>query len=462
MKLNHLIVPGAAALLFIGCNQTPPQPNYNTTRRVSDQISNPVNNPNGQVSPGSPQQGGIIAEIVNYQEPTPYSYPAGYNDPTLAPNKHLLVWTTNPAQEATISWSLPDLIANTQHNVYLSEQQRNGSQLNLYEMKVPAQESGMDQACNSQLPIFQSRVTGLKPNTTYFYVIESNGQQSQEMHFVTAPANSTTSFKLFSGGDSRSDPGQRVVMNRQISSLLSQDSSYLALIHGGDFIESGSNCEQWSTWLDNHQSTMTSKGRVLPVVATFGNHESGGEAQFTALFGDPLGGEKFYFNTKIGSLDLIILNSEISVEGTQRQWLTTTMNSLAKQATFIIAGYHRPAWPAEKSPGSTTSWIPIFEQNQVDLVFESDGHVLKQTCPIFNNACNPERGIVYVGEGGLGVAQRGASQSGQWYFEGGYAIGQHHIQSLSFQMNSATPQIEYKVYYDNTSHYPLTLRKRNR
>ena len=46
-----------------------------------------------------------------------------------------------------------------------------------------------------------ARLTGLKPSTTYRFMITSDGESSPQMHFTTAPADDRE-FHLLFGGDS--------------------------------------------------------------------------------------------------------------------------------------------------------------------------------------------------------------------------------------------------------------------
>ena len=94
-----------------------------------------------------------------------------------------------------------------------------------------------------------------------------------------------------------------------------------------------------------------------------------------------------------------------------------------------------------KKPGSPKKfWVPLFEQFNVDLVVESDGHVIKRTVPIRNEKQDPT-GIVYVGEGGLGVSQRRPHRD-RWYLKApGMASSGHHVMRVSF----GKEQLDYEA-----------------
>ena len=390
-----------------------------------------------------------------YKKPSPHKYPDDYNNQNTAPNKILLTFGEKPASEIRIAFSAKNAKNQNSGTIYLSKTQRNGD-TSAYEIKKEA-ENNMGSTC-SGLPFFSANIKDLDPYTTYYFVLELGSEKTKEMHFMTAPANDQTSFKLLAGGDSRSNINKRIQMNKQLATLFENDANYLALVHGGDFISDGEECDQWEDWLDNHQHTMTPSGRVLPVIATFGNHETGGEDIYSAIFGDPKGNGDFYFHSSFGGINLVILNSEISVEGRQKDWLSSTLKELSSEKAFTIPSYHRPAYPGQKSPGSTTAWVPLFEENKVRLVLESDGHILKQTCPILNDKCR-EGGVIYVGEGGLGVDQRSADRKKEWYFEnGGYAKSQHHVQSIELIADDNGPKdLVYQVYYDNSFRHRIKM-----
>lgn len=336
-----------------------------------------------------------------------------------------VVWHENPAEEAVVSWSTAT--AGSAHVVHLDTAPRGGDP-SAYARTVVAERNGA--YATGGAFYHHARITGLSPSTTYWFVVESDGRVSEERHFVTAPADDRP-FRLLSGGDSRK-PGEadRQAMNRLMARLAEADPGIIGLAHGGDYIQSDDDWEEWDGWLADHALTFTSEGRVLPIIPVRGNHEGDG-TMYNEVFGFPGGDEVDYFATHLSpNVVLLNLDTNSSIGGDQAVWLEAQLQQ-AQGGRWIVPSYHRPAYPAVKSPSAALEfWVPLFERYDVDVVLESDGHVLKRTVPIRDGRHDPT-GIVYVGEGGLGVPQREPGDA--WYLQPpGMATSAHHVQLFSF------------------------------
>lgn len=341
----------------------------------------------------------------------------------LQPAQPRVVWTESPQTRALVAWSTAD--ASDVNRVYYDELSRSG-ELEDYRWKVDCQRSSEYSGGGLVLDYHHAQLDGLRPATTYYLVLVSGDEASREFHFRTAP-DGDAEFAILSGGDSRSDRDARRQMNRAMSRLLERDPSILALAHGGDYVYWGGSLEQWSHWLTDHELTTTPAGRLLPVIPARGNHEAMGPL-FDEVFGWPGGGfGQNYFVTELTSqVVLVTLNTEVAAGGDQREFLERTLADHA-DTRWKIVQYHRAVWPAVKGPARVKPhWQPLFEEHEVDLVCESDGHVLKRTVPIRGEAPS-DRGVVYIGEGGLGVKQR-TPQADRWYLgEPGHASPAHHV-----------------------------------
>ena len=343
-------------------------------------------------------------------------------------------WKEDPQTKATISWSTKS--AGSSHTVYLSTKSQKGK-LSGYKMKVKAEANGEFTGSKGTCFYHHARVKGLKPSTKYYFVMVSNKTVSKEYYFITAPDDDRT-FTLLFGGDSRSGKSARQSVNKMMSGLQSKDKNLIALAHGGDFINSGRNWGQWNSWLSDNELLIAKDGRVLPIIPAKGNHD-GGKIIFEVF---DLVGKPFYFTTQLsGNATLITLDTNISGGGNQAQFLKTELEK-NKGSKWLLAQYHRPLYPAVKSPAKhKVFWCPLFEKYNLDVGLEADGHNIKRTVPIRKDKHDP-KGVVYVGEGGLGVGQR-TPKKDRWYLKSpGMADKGHHVMILEFNKKNT---IDYQV-----------------
>ena len=350
------------------------------------------------------------------------------------PSQWRVIWTKEPSTKATISWTTAK--KGKDHKVRYGI--RSEGKFKEGGMVREAQRSGAYSGAKGEY-YHHARISGLKPSTTYDFEIESDGKKSPVMHFTTAPSDDRE-FRLLFGGDSRTGVLARGQVNLLMADLAENDDQLIAFAHGGDYIVSGKSWSQWSKWLSQHELTVTKSGKVLPIIPTRGNHDGG--PLYDEIFDTPGGSGKNYFHTMISpKVALVTLNSEISAGGEQQAWLAQTLFDLRPKVRWLLAEYHRPVWPAVKSPGKAKKfWVPLFEKFNMDLVVESDGHVIKRTVPIRNEKEDPT-GIVYVGEGGLGVPQR-KPKTDRWYLQKpGMSGAGHHVMRVSFSKE----KLDYEV-----------------
>ncbi len=188
--------------------------------------------------------------------------------------------------------------------------------------------------------------------------------------------------------------------------------------------------------MSDYELTVAEDGRMLPIIPTRGNHDRG--PIFNSVFGLP-DDDSNYFAINLGAqVRLITLNTEISTAGDQATWLAEELKQSRPGNRWLLAQYHRPAFPAVKAPSSALySWVPLFERYDLDLACEQDGHTIKRTLPIRGNV-EDATGVVYIGEGGLGVAQR-TPKSERWYLQSpGMTDSASHVHILTFSADELT------------------------
>lgn len=275
-------------------------------------------------------------------------------------------------------------------------------------------ESGMDNSF--------ARLTGLTPNTAYYFVVKDSDGTSDRFWFKTTPMGNTIPLSIIAGGDSRAylDDSPRENANTLVSKIRPD-----FVMFGGDYTWLDTSIE-WSGWMDDWQLTTSPDGRMYPVIWERGNHELSAGKVYN-LFDVPSADE--YYNIPVGGsfMNIYTLNTEISVAGNQKSWLENQLQTTADNYDWNIAQYHRSIRPhtttKSNEDGQYNAWAQIFYDYQVRLVIESDAHDVKTTWPV-KPSTGPSsddgyeldsiRGTVYIGEGCWGAPLRTNDNDRSW------------------------------------------------
>lgn len=263
-----------------------------------------------------------------------------------------------------------------------------------------------------------ARITGLQPNTAYYFVINDSQETSSRFWFKTVPDNPNERLSFIAGGDSRNNRTPRQNANKLVSKLKPH-----AVLFGGDMTDDDSD-SQWQGWFDDWQLTIAGDGRMFPILAARGNHEESNSSIYN-LFDVP-STEAYYALTFGGSLvRAYTLNTETSISGSQTDWLVSDLQSAS--TTWKMAQYHKPMRPhvSSKREGNNQYyyWAKPFYDHSVNLVFESDAHTVKTTWPIRPSTSSGSdegfirddvTGTVYVGEGCWGAPLRSNNDTKPW------------------------------------------------
>ena len=267
------------------------------------------------------------------------------------------------------------------------------------------------------------RLSNLLPDTAYYFVIQDSKGLSNRFWFKTAPSNTKSRLSIIAGGDSRNNRVPRKAANLMVSKLRPH-----AIMFSGDMTGGGTSRE-WQEWFEDWQLTISSDGRMYPLLAARGNHESSNE-MIAKLFDTPSG---VYFASYFGGnlLRVYTLNTESGIAGDQTRWLDQDL-MLNHTALWKFAQYHKPMRPhtSGKSEGSNQYryWAPVFEKYGVQLVSEADSHTVKTTWPIRPSSGpgsdqgflrDDENGTIYIGEGCWGAPLRSNNDNKSWTRDSG-------------------------------------------
>lgn len=358
-----------------------------------------------------------------------------------------VVWSQNPQSEAVVVWD-GEALLDASLLLYDTVSRKGGGRD--YAFRARVSEAGLYQEGPGQKPknaapdwappapspdffYHHAALKKLSPSTVYYLAIETADGIGREYHFKTAPRDGET-FKLIYGGDSRTHVDMARQLNQKISQMIEDDDSIAGLLHGGDYAVT-TRRDVWKEWLEAYNLSTTEDGKLLPIIPVIGNHDVGGDSPiFRQAYGYPGGANDYYTCQLTPSIAILCLNTEISAEGKQRKFLQKALAGLKKdRVKWQIAAFHRPAFPGVKQASvAKVSWVPLFEEYNIDLVLESDGHCIKRTVPIRGDK-EAADGIVYLGEGGYGAPQRDPKLD-RWYLQGDNAFTSKgdHLMILEF------------------------------
>jgi len=325
-------------------------------------------------------------------------------------DKYRLSINDDPATTITVAWNQ---ISGSNPQVYYGTTDH-GTNYTQYNNTKSVDRSIFFKGMNNQF----AKLTGLSPNTNYYFVIHDSQGTSQRFWFKTAP-DDLSRLSFIAGGDSRNNRTPRQNANRLVAKLKPH-----AVFFGGDMTDDDTS-DEWQDWFDDWQLTTASDGRMFPIVAARGNHEYDATTVYN-LFDTP--NQSSYYAITFGNnlIRSYTLNTEISVSGNQLTWLQNDLNN-SSSAIWKMAQYHKPMRPhtGSKSEGNShySAWAQLFYNTGVNLVVDCDSHVAKTTYPIKpSNGPNSDEGFeidndfgtVYTGEGTWGAPLRSNNDDKTW------------------------------------------------
>jgi len=228
------------------------------------------------------------------------------------------------------------------------------------------------------------KLTHLLPSAEYYYKVLPGGDIKT---FKTFSAQAD-SFSFIVFGDTRTDSAaHQSVINRMA------DYKFEFILHSGDLVHHGSSADEWITFF-NIEDTLLQTKHFMP---TIGNHDKP-YWPYDTLFALP--DPEAYYSVNYGNAHFIMLNTEMDLCGSQRDWLindlTTTRNDTL--IDWIFVNLHRPPYTSglyDCAFNVQENWCPLFQEYGVDIVFAGHDHTYERTLKI--------GGIVYIVTGGGGA-----------------------------------------------------------
>jgi predicted phosphodiesterase len=257
-------------------------------------------------------------------------------------------------------------------------------------------------------------LTGLRPNTLYYYEATGNGDTSGICSFRTAPPPDS-GFTFLAYGDTRrtgSGPGFHTEHEKVIHSMLKHNPQTL-ILHTGDFTYDGS--------IDEWVPTLLQPGRDIyknnVFYGSIGNHcydrrnDVGSYQHLFSRSADPNAPDsELYYSFDYGNVHFVALDLnwndgvDYSVGTTQYNWLKKDLESeAAKRATWIVVFGHYPAYTTGNHGNDNDirairgSLVPLFENTGVDIYICGHDHIYERSY---------KNGVHYLVTGGGGAPLR--------------------------------------------------------
>jgi hypothetical protein len=268
----------------------------------------------------------------------------------------------------------------------------------------------------SIVQMHETHLCGLKVDTQYSYQVGAVDAQGVEHFsptstFRTAPDDTASpSNEIVIGviGDSRDG----YAIQKQLMDQLAGKMPDLILF-SGDAVTLGQVQPEWEDFFDALEPLVSK----VPMIAAHGNHEAMAINYFAQL---AMPGDEENYGLDYGWAHITVLNDSPADTADLSSKIPAFLQSdltASDAARWKIVMHHRPAYSSATAHGSDAmlqaTFVPIFDQHHVDLVFNGHDHDYERSKPMFGGTpqADPANGTVYVVDGGLGAELYGNGTS---------------------------------------------------
>jgi hypothetical protein len=260
------------------------------------------------------------------------------------------------------------------------------------------------------------KLTGLSPETVYYYKAVTDTMESEIQKFKTPPVagDSTQHIRFVFMGDNRSEPDvfTRVVdsMKAKVTDLYGPniEENLNLVLNVGDVVTTGGVISQY---IREYFRPLYSVSGNVPVMVSIGNHENEAEHFYNYMKYEELGGpegEKYY-SFKYGRILFIAINSNWQLRNeTQVAWLDTLMAAAEadNMIDWVFAFCHHPG-RSELWPDGNTAYVQ-------DQIIPTLNKYKKADMLAYGHSHNYERGAVQEGNLRLVLSGGAGSQLDRW------------------------------------------------
>jgi len=261
------------------------------------------------------------------------------------------------------------------------------------------------------------KLTGLSPNTEYYYQAVSGSATSPVLRFRTQPPDnlSTGHIRFLAYGDNRTSftDHSRVIAGmmatvQNIYGSPDYQNSINVVLNAGDIVTTGTTLSQYVSEYFNPIAPLSAS---VPFMVAIGNHEVEAANYYNYMeYGDPgiagTEGEKYY-SFRIGPVLFVCINSN-TMGATQITWLTNLLTAAQANSSikWVFVNGHHPGH-SEIWPDGNWAWV----QNSVIPLLAT---YPKVELYMYGHSHNYERGAWMTGNMRLLLTGGGGGALDRW------------------------------------------------
>jgi Icc-related predicted phosphoesterase len=243
---------------------------------------------------------------------------------------------------------------------------------------------------------------------------KSHAAQSDDSKPVSLELKASLPFRFVAFGDTRfhdpadTKPADPAIRHALVAAIDKENPAFISI--GGDLVYNGFDTNDWKVY---DTETAIWREHKIPVYPAIGNHDVHGDLQvalgnYFQRFPD-LHNSRFY-SARVANSLFIVLDSDLEeLAGAQGQWLTSQMDHLPADLTFVFFVFHHPPYTSssdDKSTGGGHSARPG-EQSVGKFLEERQQHSSARFIVFNGHVHNYERhehgGVTYFVTGGGGA-----------------------------------------------------------
>nr|WP_181716057.1 metallophosphoesterase [Cryobacterium sp.] len=225
--------------------------------------------------------------------------------------------------------------------------------------------------------------------TSLLATLAPTGQPSSVAEKPEAPIETPPTRIAIAGDTGTGTPAQFATAEQM--RLQSKHDPYDGLLLLGDLIYDTGDAALVEERITTPFAPITSTGaRLLPAL---GNHDYQDGEQNQIL--EALNRDKSWYAEMVGSVKVIVLDSNQVENNEQRQWLRKVLSQPTPAGTWTIVAMHHPAYSAGAHGSDLVvreTWSPLFAEFEVPLVLAGHDHDYQRSLP--------QDGVTYIVSGG--------------------------------------------------------------